>query len=326
MRAIKSTNSRQSGFILIAVSLALAVLAAMTLSSSQFAGNNTLDVLLARQQLDQLAEAALTRSRLQWRSDNCNSYTVFTNESLNAPGSGSFSASTNPAGGSPVNIDITVSNGNYSRNIQISGETQYQWPDQNSVFSTASQGFDNSIRDGSQQSYNYGAADTLRLQEQLGKARPLIAFDLSTISTNVALISATLQLNILSNGNSSDVSATIYRLKRDWLEGSMNGAHDSDGSDWVEYDGDSEWNHNGGDYDNDAQAQLTIPAAYTGALEIDISGLARAWIRGSENNQGLIIIADSGTNSIEFASGEHASTAAHPVLSLNWRCPCGLSC
>lgn len=316
----------QRGFILIAVSLALAVLAALTLSSSQFAGNSDVKELVAAEQLEQMAQAALTRSRQQWQRDNCNNYTTFSDENLSDIETGSFSASATPNSGSPVLIDLSVSVDGASRNLQITGETMYQWPHQSASISTATQGFDNSIHDGIQDQLNYGIADTLRLQNQLGRARPLIHFDLSGISANVELKSATLQLNIVSNNNSGDVSATIYRLRRDWLEGSMNGAQDSAGSSWEKYNGGTDWNNEGGDYSSSAYASLTIPAAYTGPLSVDIQSLVNGWIKGYEANQGLIIIADSGTETLQFASGENSDAVSHPNLSLEWRCPCNLGC
>lgn len=326
MKKTPMQASPERGFILIAVSLALAVLAALMLGSSQFAGDDALSDLVADEQLEQLSQAALKRSRLQWQRDNCSNYKVFSDEALNGAASGSFSASTTPTSGSPVRVDLSVGSGGTSRSIQLSGEILYQWPDQSSSVTTATQGFDNSIRDGIQDELNYGISNTLRLQNQLGEARTLISFDLSGISANAEIISATLQLTILSNGNSGAVAATVHRLTRNWLEGTMDGAPDAAGSSWQKYNGGSGWNNSGGDYSSGSHASLDIAAAYTGAINTDITSLVAAWVKGHQSNQGMIIVAESGTEALQFASGEHSNSSSHPQLSLEWRCPCDLSC
>ena len=157
-----------------------------------------------------------------------------------------------------------------------------------------------------QHTVNYGQNADLVLSRD-GGDNPLLRFDLTTIPTNSAVLSATLSLY---NTTQSSYSGTrnfarricLYRVLRDWDEGNQTdspidaaGKHGATGDNAFDYypgqGTDVPWGARG------MAAGADYAAAYESYADVvnegwytwDATALVRAWVRGEQPNHGLTL-------------------------------------
>jgi Tfp pilus assembly protein PilX len=154
----------------------------------------------------------------------------------------------------------------------------------------------------------------------------LIQFNLPAIPAGARIQSAQLELYHKNTiGGATDPGATVYRVTRDWVEGTKSGTGIADGATWDKWDGSANWTSAGGDYDLSAVASSAITTA-TGDWESwDIKTLVQGWVDGSYPNNGLLL-KGSGTVNVTFASKENADPTLHPKLEITYACECGSAC
>jgi len=140
------------------------------------------------------------------------------------------------------------------------------------------------------QSFPYGAD---------GRTRPYIRFDLSGLSTDSTVISATLRLYHAGGadypGRKRDT--TFYRVTGNWDETSIT------------------WNNRPGYAESLGSVATTYN--FQGWVELDMTAQVAAWVAGTQPNYGVVGIGPEGTPGIYrvFASGE---TAYSPELRIRY--------
>lgn len=150
---------------------------------------------------------------------------------------------------------------------------------------------------------NYGTATTVRLYGSVSH-RGLIKFDLSSIPTGAAVLSATLSLNF----STVDVAGTInaYRVYRAWTEA---------GATWNKYDGTNNWGTAGCDNTTSDRSAVSMGSVITGlgwkSISLDLTEFAS--LRASNNGLLLLILTVAGYST--FYSREYAGdTSLCPKL------------
>jgi len=173
---------------------------------------------------------------------------------------------------------------------------------------------------------NYGSAEKIVVKD--GGERVLLQFDLSGVPAGAIITSATLEMYMesLSNYNGPG-DLDIYRLTRDWVEGSMNGGSlPPDGVTWDRYDPVNPWSAPGGDFDPTLAGSAPVDPAL-GWHSWDVSVLVSGWVNGGNPNYGLIIVGSGTVQNAKFRSGDElVAPETRPRLTVNYSCPCGVDC
>jgi hypothetical protein len=171
-------------------------------------------------------------------------------------------------------------------------------------------------------SWNYGAHDTLSVDESTGY-RALLAFDLGRVPTGSMVTNARLELYNTNTQNPGNIH--IHRLTAPWVEGSCQGSGcTADGATWNSTDGVMPWNTPGGDYVNTPTSTSSITTTNTW-YSWNITELARDWADGTRPNYGMLLASDPGADG-EFTSSDHANVNWHPRLIIDYACACGNPC
>ena len=171
-------------------------------------------------------------------------------------------------------------------------------------------------------SWNYGAHDTLSVDENAGY-RALLAFDLGRVPAGSMVTNARLELYNTNTQNQGNIH--IHRLTAPWVEGSCQGSGcTADGATWDSTDGVTSWSTLGGDYINTPISTSSLLATNTW-YSWNITELAQDWADGTNPNYGILLASDPGADG-EFASSDHANVNWHPRLIIDYACACGNPC
>ncbi len=147
--------------------------------------------------------------------------------------------------------------------------------------------------------------------------RTLMVFDVSDIPAGAVITSATLGLNASTAATSASV-ARAYRVVQDaWTEG---------GATWNTYDGSNAWttagcSDDGSDFTLTDGVDWNLPTS-TGAF--DITGMETLVQDAVDNRAGNLhlllrrIFETSTTSIVTVDSGEHATPANRPLLTVNY--------
>jgi len=154
---------------------------------------------------------------------------------------------------------------------------------------------------------NYGAETSLVVDQ--GKIRTLMQFDVSSIPVGATINSATLQLNATSNDGAFAIN--VYEVTQSWTEGI--GTGNSGTVNWDDRMTGTAWASSGGDYDPTIIA--TSDTASLGIHSWDVTSLVQDWYSGATLNNGLILGAEGGGDSVTYDSRE--GTIA-PVLVVDY--------
>ena len=157
-------------------------------------------------------------------------------------------------------------------------------------------------------------------------AHALIKFDLSSIPAGATISSAVLNL-YLESLSSSTIQVSLYRVVRDWIEGTRSGTGTADGATWNTYDSSSSWGTGGGDHDLAATALTTINGA-PGWYSWDATALVTGWLTAPASNNGMLLAVPSGGTgsgiAATFTSSDAtgASAGHRPQLNVTYTGPC----
>jgi len=173
---------------------------------------------------------------------------------------------------------------------------------------------------------NYGDYELGLSSKSNALLASLLYFEIPAISPDAIVESAELMLyhkNTISSG--ANPGGQVFRVTRDWIEGSQSGNGGADGATWDSWDGVDDWTVAGGDIDAQAFAQARISPTDADWESWQIKSLVQGWISGNYANQGLLLKA-SGDIHAAFASKEDADPTLHPRLSIRFSCQCGQLC
>ncbi len=324
--------ARQAGYVLLSVTAALVVIAAISLMLNRNTAmtNELVAAGAERAQAQLAAESALTLMRRQINRANCNGYTGLTDYPF-PPASGTLVSTTvSPAAGPAVDLSVTATTAaGSSHSIRRSSEPVYQWPLSSvAIAPDAVAGKDAMIADGFDDFLNFGAEQKINISNDLIQERALLQFDLSAVPADADIVKAILTLDMDDISSGSDITVTAHRITVAWLEGTGTGTLTDDGVDWHEYTDSDHWTTHGGDFDAAIAGSTRLPDppfAYD-KLELKITGLVRDWTAGTYPNYGLLLQGSAPLSQLKFYSSDHSNPSHWPALTVYWRCLCGATC
>ena len=180
---------------------------------------------------------------------------------------------------------------------------------------------------------NMGGEKWLRVWSN-GVRRILIKPDLSQIPYGTKIVKAELKLYCYKLAWPKNPQLEVYRITKDWEEGTSKRGYTPDGATWYEisfYDHNSsttnDWNSYGGDIDLETDFGfgpngLVAKATYQEGewVTIDITNLVQKWIDGELENYGLLIKGTKrGFNDAFFYSSESDNTELRPKLVIEYQ-------
>lgn len=307
----------QRGVVLISVVIALTVIGGVLLAASyqSSAQIQAQAGVFERAQLGYLAETALQKALWQLNDNqSCAGYSDLGSEAF---GLGTIEADIDPNAGSPVSVTATATLASgLSMSRSVSAEVAYGLA---SSFTLGLSGNGDDTFIEGQDSHNDHNKDDdkdLKVRGSTGKEyRALIRFDLSALPTEARVENATLELTA-SNSTGASLEFVAYPLTQAWTSAETT---------WLEAASGTDWTTPGGDFDNSSLVHaLSIDgSSYT----LDLTSILAAWLDGSAENHGVIIMAATIGSSADakFDSADEG-TATDPQLIIQYRCPCGTTC
>jgi hypothetical protein len=170
---------------------------------------------------------------------------------------------------------------------------------------------------------NYGASQTMDIMAA-DTRRSLIQFNLSNITSNAQIISATMKLYVIVKGTGDQV-VDVRRLTRAWDEGTgTTGQITNDGATWNNATNTTLWTTAGGDMGSIVWATATITSA-SAYFNWDVKNLVQNWVNGTYPNYGMILNISSGSGTTTFATGDNTDSAKRPILEVNWTTPLNIT-
>jgi hypothetical protein len=185
----------------------------------------------------------------------------------------------------------------------ITGFTIYQdQPD-------STTGMDSYIRQGSDA--NYGSQTTFRIGKTVSgiEYRGLIEFNLSSVPSTDTVVSAIIELyNEVSSGN-NNITIRAYRLTSSWSEAEVG---------WNNRSLNNQWSSSGGDYGEEI-ASVVITNSSLNYYNLSIRNTVQAWINGTYDNYGIILIAGDAQNGDirEFSTSESTNSLTRPKIIID---------
>jgi hypothetical protein len=159
--------------------------------------------------------------------------------------------------------------------------------------------------------------------------RGLIRFDLSSIPTGATVLSARLVLN-LSKTQSTDISVTLHRVKREWGEAGSHAPVGREGEGATALTGDATWIHPilggpswllaGGEFVIASSGEAVVsegPNMWSGnGMVVDLQG----WIDGSVSNHGWILLGGETVDGSakRFDTKENQTADNRPLLEIDY--------
>lgn len=212
-----------------------------------------------------------------------------------------------------------------SRTITRDNITLHQYPAQTMQLRLDSGSGADTTLNALLRSRNYGSRELFLIANPI-ETDILLRFDLPAIPPGARIVSARLELyHDRSVQYRAGSGAEIYRVTRDWIEGTRNGSGSADGATWDTWDGSADWTTPGGDYQPTPVTDGEISQA-TGDWESwEIASLVQGWVDEDYPNHGLLL-KPTGNLRVAFSSREDAVADQHPRLILRYACVCGESC
>jgi hypothetical protein len=315
-------HAGERGFALLPVVLAVLSIAAVAMLVS---GESAMETRLRADEFDRdiadLAARGATEQAL-WLYDGlgCAGYPDITSGTL---GNAAYGVTVSPTTGSPVTLTATATIGNDTAAVvSFSDQPVYDVATDTLTLQPGAEGKDNFVRQ-DKANFNYGTTASIFTQESAFAARHgLIEFDLSTFPPAARLVSAVLTMRVTGSTTPGDVFA--YPIVRDWVEGTKSGKAENTSSNWDQPHGYLNWLTEGGDFE-----PTIIDTASAGAagswISWDITSVTNDWLAGRLPNNGILLVADTGTN-VNYASSDASTPGNHPALALTYVCECGQGC
>jgi len=315
----RASRKRERGLILLPVVIALTLIAVIAVTLNRDSGMN-LTFVARGMQADAaryVAEAGLAQMNYRAQNSNCGGYPTLSNVAF---GNNRFNASVTPTSGTPVTLTATgTTAGGATATLTRSNVTVYRSTPLVQVVQPGPAGTDTYIDSGNPGA-NYGGSDTIVLKGG-GRDYGLLRFDVSSIPAGAYVQSATLALYSTNGSGGPSDSVTAYRATRAWTEGTKNGGLPADGATWNTYNGLLGWTTPGADYD--ASSGVSSPLAGSGWNSLDVTQLVAGWTAGISPNYGMLLVPSNGVTNGSYTSGDSATSAQWPKLTITWFPPCG---
>lgn len=309
--------SRQRGFILLPVVLAIALIAAIAylMNNDGAMNTNMLGREIASSQARYAAKAGLNHMLWQIDQSGCSGYS---NIGPTAFGKNSYSVTVTPTSGSPVSIAATGTDpGGSSYTIKRDGVNVGHGPTLTKVIQPDAATAPDTYISYLSPTINYGTSSTSPVTQRSGNnKRSLLQFDLSRFTAAATIVSANLSL-YQNSFSSLGGPVSAHRLS--------GGAWSETASSWNNRNTVLAWTTAGGDYEASAVAVTTITAGLVDWFSWDITPLAQDWVSGTYPNNGLIVIPDTVNSDATFVSSDQANTLI-PKITVSYNCPCGEEC
>lgn len=327
--SLLAARKTQRGYVLVTVVIAAFLVAtvAFLLSQSSTTASRIAMSDLERDAARYVAEAGLEHGLWLAKQADCSSYTSLVGEPF---GTHSYSVTPTPADGSPIVLQSSA--------LLSSGTSLTLTTAPVRVYSTSSSatselqpgaaGTDTYIRDGANDSNNFGASGILKLNNQSAEEATLLAFDLSIIPAGAAVDSATLELWLQGGQGLGNGVIDVHRVTQAWVEGTRDGSAPipGTGATYNSYNGMTNWANFGGDYASPPVDSITIPSLTSDWYQWDLTAAVRDWVAGAYPNDGVLLRASAGNvDKIYFTSGD-GNAGFHPKLTVVYSCECGQAC
>jgi hypothetical protein len=179
--------------------------------------------------------------------------------------------------------------------------------------------------------YNYGNSSPLIVDSDDpynsdNDVSALLSWDLSSVPAGSILESASITVYVEDETASGSEGFDMYAIIQSWTEGTGDGAVTENGVTWNTYDGINAWPGGAGgagDMEDNVLASFTPSTTGTYTVNINSSGIAaiQQWIDLPESNNGFMIHAGTETNGMDISSGEGATIANRPKLTLTYSVP-----
>ena len=147
---------------------------------------------------------------------------------------------------------------------------------------------------------NYGTSEEIDIDKN--DRNSIFEFNLSSLPANSTLSSAAMRL-FITDATQDDKTAAIdvYRLTREWAEGTGDGQKTNDGATWKYYNNNDNWDNSGGDYDVFIWATTGVTNE-SNWYSWDITHLVKSWYNGTYTNYGLLILTESNSTLVEHTT------------------------
>ena len=146
-----------------------------------------------------------------------------------------------------------------------------------------------------------------------GIRKPLVQFDLSSLRGDAHVVSATLHLTTGPTGAPASVDVAAHRLFQCWQEVSATWEESAQGQLWAAAGASGAADYDAGPLDTVSVDAVSQEYAW------DVTLAAQAWVQGGEENCGLILIGQPGTQAQwSFLSSEAPGAAGHPQLLVHY--------
>ena len=168
---------------------------------------------------------------------------------------------------------------------------------------------------------------------QGAERRTLMAFDLSQIPDGATIRSAKLELRVSRvQPNAQDSVVHAHRLTSDWGEGTTNapgqegrGTSSQDGdANWEEnFQGESSWETQGGDFRSTSSAS-SIAARIGSTLSLEDAGLiadVQFWVDNPDDNFGWVLRSDGQARRYNSSNNTNVDEGLHPRLTITFTTP-----
>jgi Tfp pilus assembly protein PilX len=232
---------RHAGFLLLPVSLLLAVIGALSYALVQDIGSASRPAAREAERARQLAEAGIAHAT--WKLNQlttCSNYSSLPATSL---GSDQYQVTVSPSSGSPVTLTATATLASGLAGSSATLRRQVYKTSGNTLtytVKTDTAGSDTTLNAATPDK-NYGGSVTMGLTQNA--EYPLLRFDLSSLPVGSRIVDAKLTLYRVSPGSFSLALRAVeaHRVLEPWVDGTKNGATGADGATWQTYDGVHAW-------------------------------------------------------------------------------------
>lgn len=317
---------RPTGFLLLPVTLLLAVIGAISFVLVQDIGTASRPAGREAERARLLAEAGIAQAT--WQLNQLTTCSGYSNLPATTIGSDQYQVTVSPTSGSPVTLTATGTLGSGLSGSRVTLKRQ--------VYKTAGSQLTYTLKTGTAGSdayldttnpdKNYGGSDKLILQQ--GSDYPLLRFDLSTLPTGSRIVEAKLMLYRSAPGTFtlSTRNVDAYRLLEPWVEGTKNGSSSADGTTWQARDGTVAWQSAAGTIETTSALDTPHIHFYiwgTAWMEWNITNLVQGWVDGRYPNYGLMLRPTTSVTTEEYASAEADDSTRTPKLVIKYVAPCG---
>ncbi len=141
--------------------------------------------------------------------------------------------------------------------------------------------------------------------------RVLLAWDLTTVPQNAAVLSGALTIDIT---NVSSDSYGLYLLERNWTESEAT---------WLQADNQSPWDLDESAGDRGSELLATFVPSSLGELTIPLNGAGiselQRWVLNPSSNHGFVVdIASNASDGVDITSRESSNASRRPRLAISY--------